>query len=132
MLAMIGLTMAVWLFMYVRRLHWIFSNGVSANDLKTPKKREALIPEKVNYASFNFQNLFELPVIFYALCLLLYVTDAVATTDTVLAWVFVAGRAIHSVVHATFNDVRLRFLSYILSALALWAMFVRAVIYQLA
>ena len=77
MLAMIGLTMAVWLFMYARRLHWIVANRVPPNRLKTPKHREALIAEDVNYASYNFQNLFELPVIFYALCLLLYVTDSV-------------------------------------------------------
>ncbi len=130
MLAMIGLTMAVWLFLYVRRLHWIASKRISANDLKTPRQREALIPEKVNYPSFNFQNLFELPVIFYVLCLLLYVTGNVAMTDVVLAWTFVAGRVIHSAVHTTFNDVRFRFLSYLLSALALWALFARAIIYQ--
>ena len=119
MLAMVGLTLAVWLFLYARRLHWIFTNRISANQLKTPKHRDALIPEDVNYASFNFQNLFELPVIFYALCLVLYVTDSVATMDRVLAWAFVAGRTAHSVVHATFNDVRLRFLAYLFAALAL-------------
>ena len=131
MLAMIGLTMAVWLYLYVRRLHWIATKGISANDLKTPRQREALIPEEVNYPSFNFQNLFELPVVFYVLCLLLYVTGNVAMMDLILAWTFVAGRAIHSAVHTTFNDVRFRFLSYLLSALALWALFARAVIYQL-
>ncbi|MDJ0919280.1 MAG: MAPEG family protein [Woeseiaceae bacterium] len=130
MLAMVGLTLAVWLFMYAKRLHWIFSNRVPANDLKTPRQRDALIPEEVSYASFNFQNLFELPVVFYALCLLLYVTGNVAMTDLVLAWTFVVGRVIHSAVHTTFNDVRLRFASYLLSAVALWVLFGRAVVYQ--
>ena len=127
MLAMIGLTLAVWLFMYARRLHWILANRVSPNRLKTPRQRDAVIPERVNYASYNFQNLFELPVVFYALCLLLYVTDSVSRTDVVLAWTFVIARIVHSAVHVTFNDVRLRFSAYFVGALALWAMFASAV-----
>lgn len=129
---MVGLTLAVWVVLYVRRLHWILSNRIDANRLKTPKQREALIPEQVNYASFNFQNLFELPVLFYVLCLLLYLADTVAVVDLALAWTFVAGRAIHSAIHITVNDVRLRFTAYVFSALALWGLFGRAVYYQLA
>lgn len=128
MLAMIGLTLAVWLLLYARRLHWMFANDIEPNRLKTPKQRDALIPERVNYASFNFQNLFELPVIFYALCMFMYVTDCVSRVDVGLAWTFVAARIAHSLVHTTFNDVRLRFVAYLVSALALWAMFARALI----
>lgn len=128
MLAMIGLTLAVWLLLYARRLHWMFANDIEPNRLKTPRQRDALIPEHVNYASFNFQNLFELPVIFYALCLLLYVTDSVGRIDVGLAWTFVAARIVHSAVHVTFNDVRLRFGAYVVGAIALWAMFARTVL----
>ena len=128
MLSMVGLTLAVWLFLYARRLHWIFANDIAPNRLQTPKQRDALIPENINYASYNFQNLFELPVIFYALCLLMYVTDNVSRIDIVLAWIFVTTRIVHSVVHVTFNDVRLRFGAYLVGAIALWTMFARAVL----
>jgi hypothetical protein len=44
------------------------------------------------------------------------------------AWIFVAFRALHSLVHCTVNIVMLRFWLYAISTLALWAMVGRAAI----
>jgi hypothetical protein len=43
-----------------------------------------------------------------------------------LAWGYVGLRVLHSLVHATFNDVRLRFALFLASSAALVALTVRA------
>lgn len=70
----------------------------------------------------NLRNLFEIPVLFFAICPALYVTGAVTTVQLVLAWAFVAGRCVHSVIHLGYNRVVHRFAAYILSSLCVFAM----------
>jgi hypothetical protein len=61
-------------------------------------------------------------VVFYALCLLLYVTAMADTIDVVAAWGFLLFRVLHSAIQCTFNRVMLRFGVYMVSALILWFM----------
>lgn len=56
----------------------------------------------------NLANQFELPVIFYAVVVLLVATGNVTTIDIVAAWVFVAGRVIHTLVQTLTDNVPLR------------------------
>jgi hypothetical protein len=63
--------------------------------------------------------------------LYLHVTQSVDTVFLAAAWVFVAFRALHSLVHCTFNLVLLRFSLYAISTVALWFMAVRAAIQAL-
>ncbi|ANL70878.1 MAPEG domain-containing protein [Rhizobium phaseoli] len=53
-------------------------------------------------------NQFELPVLFYACCILLYVTEADNIVAVGLAWLFVALRYAHAAVHVSSNDLRYR------------------------
>lgn len=53
-------------------------------------------------------NLLELPVLFYAICLAVYVTHRVDPLDVGLAWGFLALRVAHSLVHLGYNNVRHR------------------------
>jgi hypothetical protein len=69
-----------------------------------------------------------LPVVFYALCLYLFVTGTAQSVDVIAAWSFVGLRAVHSLVHCTVNIVILRFLAYLAATLALWFMLIRAVL----
>ena len=94
----------------------------------TPDKGAALLPESVSYPAHNFRNLFELPVLFYALCLYLFVTGTAERADLIAAWLFVGFRAVHSLVHSTVNVVVARFLAYLAATLALWFMLARAVL----
>ena len=66
-------------------------------------------PPKVNAPSDNLKNLFEMPVLFYALASMLFVTEQVDSGYVVAAWVFAAFRIAHSAVHCTVNIVMLRF-----------------------
>ncbi len=42
------------------------------------------------------------------------------------AWCFFVFRVLHSIVHCTFNFIPLRFVLYVISAMALWFMVARA------
>ena len=127
MLAMMVLTAIVWFVLYARRLPAMRKVGRSAQEYTTPDKGAALLPESVSYPAHNFRNLFELPVIFYALCLYLFVTASAEHADLVAAWLFVGFRALHSLIHSTVNIVIARFFAYFAATMALWFMLVRAV-----
>lgn len=125
-LAMMLLTAIVWVVLYTRRLNYIFSQRIDSQQLTIPEKGAALIPEEVNWPSYNFRNLFELPVLFYALCLYLFVTGSVDEIFVGSAWAYVGLRTLHSLIHCTANIVKLRFIAYMLSSIVLWFMFIRA------
>ncbi len=123
--AMFFLTFTVWVYMYVRRIYFLRSLQVAPNDL-TPARLAELSPPAVSNPSDNLKNLFEIPVIFYALALVLFVTGQVDAVYVGAAWVFVVFRALHSAVHCTINVVMVRFNLYLVSALAVWFMAGRA------
>jgi hypothetical protein len=68
---MILLTLVVWMVMYFHRIRFILKNKIDTQQLQTPEQGAALVPASVSFPSYNFKNLFELPLIFYALCLYL-------------------------------------------------------------
>ena len=124
--ATLFLTLLVWVYMYVRRIHFITKNKISPKDLAVPGMLAQRSPPGVSNPSDNLKNLFEIPVLFYALALYLFVTRQVDPLYLKAAWAFVAFRALHSAVHCTFNLVMLRFYLYLFSTLAVWFMAIRA------
>jgi hypothetical protein len=124
--AMILLTLVVWVYMYVRRLHYIASNHINPQDFAAPGALARQAPAAVATPADNLRNLFEIPVVFYALVLYLFVTSQVDAVYVAAAWVFVAFRALHSAVHSTFNRVTLRFALYMVSTGTLWFIAIRA------
>lgn len=126
--AMIFLTLIVWIYMYVRRIGFITSSEISGADLAKPGELARVSPAAVSNPSDNLKNLFELPVLFYALVLFLFVTGQIDRPYLIAAWIFVTFRALHSAVHCTFNLVMLRFYLYAIASLALWFIALRAVI----
>ena len=125
-LATMLLTLVVWLYMYIRRISFIMSRGISSQDLAVPGALAQLSPPAVSNPSDNLKNLFEIPVLFYALALYLFVTKQVDVPYLDAAWVFVAFRALHSAVHCTFNLVILRFYLYLVATVAVWFIAIRA------
>jgi hypothetical protein len=123
--AMIALTFVVWVYMYARRIPFIIRSKLTPEQV-SPVELARLSPPAVANPSDNLKNLFELPTVFYALVLFLYVTNHVDATYVLAAWLFVGFRVLHSAVHCTFNFVPLRFWLYAGGALSLWFMAVRA------
>lgn len=130
-LAMMVLTLVVWIAMYVRRTGFIRRNRINPQDLAVPGALVQLSPAEVANPSDNFRNLFEIPVLFYALVLYVFVTGQVDTAYVGAAWFFVVFRVLHSAVHCTVNIVMLRFYLYAISSLAVWFMLARACLAQL-
>jgi hypothetical protein len=86
--------------------------------------REPNWPKRTTQVANAFSNQFELPVLFYVLTILEYVTHLAGIVFVVLAWVFVIFRILHAYVHVTSNIVRLRGSLYGVSALVLAIMWV--------
>lgn len=129
-LALMVLTLVVWLYMYARRIPFIIKSKMKAAQL-TPLELARLSPAAVSNPSDNLKNLFEVPTMFYALCLYLFVTQRVDFTYLVGAWIFVLFRMLHSLVHCTVNIVILRFWLYAASTAAFWFMTLRAAVLAL-
>jgi hypothetical protein len=126
-LATMLLTLAVWIYMYVRRIHFITSRRLTPEQLR-PLEFARIQPPAVSNPSDNLKNLFEMPVLFYALSLYLFATGRVDGVYLAAAWVFAAFRVFHSAVHCTINVVMVRFCLYLISSLALWFMLLRAAV----
>lgn len=73
--------------------------------------------------SKNLANQFQLPVIFYVLCLILASIDAVTMTVLVVAWIFVVTRYVHAYVHVSTNYVPVRMRVFLLGTLFLFVLF---------
>ncbi len=129
-LGLMLLTLAVWITMYTRRLSFLFGNKIDYRNINTPEKAAGVIPDEVAYASNNLKNLFELPLLFYSVCIYLFVTASVDTLYLAAAWWFFGFRIVHSYIHCTSNVVPHRFGAYVISAIGLWFMVVRAAIQQ--
>jgi hypothetical protein len=128
MIVMMLLTAGVWLVLFAKRIPAMRAAKLPAQTYTTPDKTIELLPEAVSYPSNNLKNLFELPVLFYALCLLLYVTGNVDAVYLSAAWAFVGFRFLHSLIHVTINIVMARFLCYLVASVVLWFMLARAAI----
>ena len=129
--ATIGLTFVVWAYLYAKRIPFIMRSGLTPAQLAEPGRLAAISPPDVSNPSDNFKNLFEIPVIFYALCIAIFVTSKVDAVYVWAGWIFFAFRALHSAVHCTINVVMVRFNLYLVSALAVWFMAARAAIHYL-
>ena len=127
MLTLMLLTVLVWAYMYAKRIPFIRSLNIEPDQL-TPAELARRSPPSVSNPSDNLKNLFEVPVIFYALVLYLFVTRQVDAIYLTAAWAFVAFRALHSAVHCTINIVLLRFALYATSCALLFFILARALV----
>ena len=122
--ALVALTCCIWVLLYRRRIGAMRAHRVHPEKFKTRATRVPL--DEQASASDNFQNLLELPLLFYVLVLALYATQRVDAVYLALAWGFVVLRVAHSVVHVTYNRVMHRFTAYFAGGVLLfvaWARF---------
>ncbi|MCP5001003.1 MAG: hypothetical protein GY933_20240 [Hyphomicrobiales bacterium] len=87
-----------------RRYSAVRAGSAKASDFKVP----IVEPEPTATVARNLVNQFELPFLFYAVCIVLYMVNGVNYAVVVLAWIFVASRIAHSWVHVTTNNIRQR------------------------
>ncbi|MBI1405881.1 MAG: hypothetical protein GC145_07125 [Caulobacter sp.] len=120
--ALVALTFFVLTFIPLRRFAAVRRGEVKSDDFALGES--ARVPAKVALANRNYMNLLELPVLFYVAAILLFVTATVDQLAVVLAWAYVAARALHSLVHITYNHVLQRLMLFAVSNLILIALWV--------
>jgi hypothetical protein len=84
------------------------------------------VPSQVSISNRNLMNLLELPILFYVVCLVLYVTAGVSALAVSLAWAYVVLRIVHSVIHLTYNRVMHRLAAFAISNAVLVVIWVLA------
>lgn len=85
-------------------------------------------PDTTRKLGRHFTNLFEAPTLFYVACLAAMSVGVTGPVLPILAWGYVAARAVHAFVHLGGNRLRKRILAYFVSWLFLVAMWVTLVI----
>lgn len=119
-ITLVGLTACIWVLMYVRRISEITKGRIDPQSLATSETASSKLRDVS--AADNFSNLLETPVLFYAICIILFVTGEDSQLQLVLAWLYVALRASHSLIHVTYNRVLHRWAVYVASTLCLFVM----------
>ncbi len=119
-LAHICLVMSLYLLLLVRKVRVAKSGEV---DLKeTALNCKAWPDTSVIKASNNLDNQFQAPMMFYALCFILYAVGGVNTLTLILAWFFVFSRCLHAYIHTGRNYVPHRMPAFAAGLLSLAAM----------
>ena len=127
--ALVLVTALVWIKLYADRLGEMRRRGVSPQALATARDAAGRLEKTA--AADNFRNLFEVPVLFYVLCVAIAASGGSTPGLVTAAWAYVGLRALHSLIHVTYNRVTHRFLVYVSSTLlvfGMWAVFVRGLL----
>jgi hypothetical protein len=120
MLAMVALTLAVWLRLYLVRIPEMRRLRIHPQAVATSAQKSARLVD--TRAADNFVNLFEVPVLFHLGLVVAYQTGQVTPLVLGLAWAFVAGRVLHSLIQCSYNKVLHRFAVYSLSTCVVWVL----------
>ena len=124
--ALAVLSLAVGLVMLSSRVREMSSKRIHPQAVATAAKMAARL-ENVQAAD-NFRNLFETPVLFYALVATAAGVGHVPGWLAAGAWAYVALRLVHSVIHCTYNQVTHRLGAFLLGFALVVAMWVAYVI----
>lgn len=126
--ALAAWTMVMWFWLYGTRIPALSAAKVDPDDLvhDPTKNLDTVLPPEVQWKAHNYNHLHEAPTVFYAVAITLAIVGAGDGLNAQLGWVYVGLRVIHSVIQATINRVKLRFLVFAASSLILMALVFRA------
>jgi hypothetical protein len=126
--ALVAWTIVMLVWMLATRLPAMRSAGIDLGKLVGTKAADAdrSLPPEIQWKAHNYNHLMEQPTLFYAICLVIAVTGTGFAANVALAWAYVGLRIAHSIVQATVNRVRLRFMLFLLSSLCLAALTLHA------
>jgi hypothetical protein len=124
MIAMVALTFAVWVYMYITRISEMSRKRIDPQELDTHVKGLEKLTDSAGPAG-NFRNLFEMPILFYVAVLITLVLLIQDAWLIALSWAYVLLRTAHSFIHCTYNNVLHRFTAYVASCVVLFLMWVQ-------
>ncbi|GIL40611.1 MAPEG family protein [Roseiterribacter gracilis] len=114
------LSFIVMMIMARRRFAAVKSGALPAGYFRTYRGAEP--PDACVQAARHYENLFELPVLFYALIAILLAIPFFDYALLLLAWAYVAARLVQAVIHLGSNNVSMRFYAFLVSSLVLMTM----------
>lgn len=114
----LALVFILFVMVSIKRMQAVKLGKLQSDDL-AHKSNE---PEVSRRWANNLNNQFEIPLLFYALIAILYATGSVNWTYVALAFVFLIGRIIHTLVQVSGDNVGLRGKVFTVNFLALACM----------
>ena len=120
MFAMFGLTVFVVFRMLYLRYTAARNKEINMRFFKSYRGYEE--PEHLRVISRHVINLFEMPMLFYVVGILILQTGQTGVLTLSLAWAYVALRGVHSYIHLTSNKIMSRFRVFLASFLVLVAL----------
>jgi len=117
--ALVLLTFVLGFWTAYRRVQAVRNREVHARDVAL---REPNWPPRVLKIAYAFQNQLELPLLFYVLTILAWITKQADLLFLVLAWIFVVLRILHAAVHVSSNNLAQRAILFIAGAVVLAVM----------
>ena len=121
-----SLVMMAW--MYAVRFPAMGRKGISLKGRVGSKggDLDGVVEPQVQWKAHNYNHLMEQPTLFYAVAMSLALMELGGGLNLYLAWAYVGFRVAHSLVQATTNVVRWRFLLFIGGSLCLTALTIHA------
>lgn len=110
------LSVVVLMLMGRERVPRVMSGEIAADAIAVDT---SAYPLKARLLSNNFNNQFQLPVLFYVVALLALWSMGTNWAEVIFAWLFVGLRYAHAAVHVTTNRLHLRFGLYTAGLVAL-------------
>ena len=120
--AQVLLTFVILILMGRERVPRVVSGEIPWRDIAVDR---SAYPLRARLLSNNFDNQFQLPILFYTAALLALWSGSIGWIEVVLAWAFVILRYAHAAIHTTSNSLLPRFSAYtagmvVLIVLWLW------------
>jgi hypothetical protein len=117
------LTLGVALLTLAYRIRAVKQDGL--NPLYFKLNRGGKPPEYMMRTEQHYQNLFEMPVLFYLVMVLILVLEWSDGLYVALAWLYVVTRLAHGVIHIKYNKLIQRRNVFLLSTLVLYSLWGR-------
>jgi hypothetical protein len=120
------LALILWIFivgviLMLRRKDAFSSGALRPEDVNVSTER---YPVPARLASANFSNQFETPVLYFALIMLAMEVGASGYGMALLAWLYVATRVVHTLIHIGPNKLPLRGAVYGVGIVALFGLWI--------
>lgn len=112
--------------MYATRIPAVSKYNIPVHPNASKDEFNAKIPPHIRWKADNYNHLMEQPTQFYAIAVVLALLGVDGGIDVGLAWLYVAIRVVHSLVHASVNNIMVRFQLFVLSSVVLLVLTARA------
>jgi len=126
MFCIVLLTIVIGLITVTLRINSVKNGDVKIKYYRTMQGQE--VPEFITRTSRCFNNMFEMPVLFYVVCTLFIVLNIETTAAVIMAWLYVLTRIAHTVIHLTYNNVLHRMIIFLMGGVLIFALWVHLIL----